>query len=79
MSFGPSMDRPTRKRCSFRKRTQSSSSSVPLVCRSFSIRCPGFACFFCSATILGKKSRPISVGSPPCQEKTTSSPVTLPM
>ena len=36
------MLRPTRKfRCCLRKRAQSSSSRVPLVCRSFSIRWPG--------------------------------------
>jgi len=45
----------------------------------FSIRRPGLACFFCNATTLRKKSRPRSVGSPPCQENTTSSPVTLSM
>ena len=37
---------------------------------------PGFAYFRSSSTTRRKKSTPSSVGSPPCQENTTSGPVT---
>jgi len=37
-----------------------------------SIACPGRAYFFCNATAARKKSSPISVGSPPCQQKLLS-------
>ena len=70
------MLKPTRNRFSLRNSHHSSLISVPLVCRSFSIFWTGFAYFFSSATTLRKKSRPINVGSPPCQENTTSGPVT---
>ena len=79
ISRGPSMLKPTRNRFSFRNSHHSSVIRVPLVCRSFSILWPGFEYFLSRATTFWKKSRPSSVGSPPCQVKTTSSPVMLSM
>ena len=49
ISFGPSMLNPTRKSCPLRNSHQDSSSSSPLVCKSFLISFP-LAYFCCSST-----------------------------
>ena len=70
------------RRCSIRPESraplrnshQDSSSSSPLVCKSFLISFP-LAYFCCPSTACRSKSCPSSVGSPPCQVKTTVSNV----
>ena len=67
---------PTNQWFSLRKSHHSSLRSVPLVWRSLWTTCPGLAYLLSSSTTLLKKSSPRRVGSPPCQENTTSFPVT---
>jgi hypothetical protein len=49
----------------------SSFKRVPLVCRMFSKIIPGFRYFSWKIMAFLKKSIPIKVGSPPCQETVT--------
>ncbi len=70
---GPSMEMPMRYPCSARNAAHSASMRVPLVWIVFSKVIPGRRYRSCNSATRRKKSRPMSVGSPPCQANVTRS------